>query len=275
MGDKETFNQMFEELKKIREENKITLEQISQETRIRLIYLKYLEEGNLEKLPRVYDRFIFKTYLSKAGVKDPQKYIEEFDKLRQPERKSTTYFSKRPKIDAVLQEKELISKAQLLKLIYIAVPVLFFILLLYFLIDHYSNSPQLADVPVKELTAQKIVSEFNEAESKKQSALVRESGLNILIKASEKCWISYVKDHKDTSDFTLSPNTSVKIKADSVVEFTIGNPAAIVLQVNNKIFENLAKPGQVISYMKLTADGIQKKRIVIPKKQGTTKNDSV
>ena len=278
MADEQLFNQMLEELKAVREEKKIDLESIAEKSRIRLKYLQALEAGQLDKLPQVYDRFIFKTYLNELQVDEPEKYLSVFDEIRKPEKKQTTFFSSKPKQQTSDSENRFIPKSVLLKISYAGIPVLITIVLILILINNKSKVPRQPEKPVKELTAHQIVKQAAEkqaSENRQTTAAVKQdSALNIIIQAKGDSWIRYVKDHTDTSDFILKQNNVHSVFADSVVEFKIGNPSALLLSVNSKKYDALAKPGQVITYMKVTPKGITALKAVFPKKRKVVKNDS-
>jgi len=60
-----------EKLRKIRNERRISLNEVSKHTQIQLKYLEYLEEGNYDKLPaEVYVKGFLKSYASFLGVNE-------------------------------------------------------------------------------------------------------------------------------------------------------------------------------------------------------------
>ena len=71
--------EFFEELKKHRENKKISLENISEKTRINLSYLQAIEEGNFDVLPNVYMRLFLISYCKHIDV-DYQKTLENYEK---------------------------------------------------------------------------------------------------------------------------------------------------------------------------------------------------
>jgi len=68
---------VFEKLKDIRLQKEISLESISQKSRIQLKYMQALEEGSLLQIPEVYDKLFFRSYLKALEV-DEEDYFEEF-----------------------------------------------------------------------------------------------------------------------------------------------------------------------------------------------------
>ncbi len=66
------------DLKKLREERKITLEQIARETRISLRHLQGLEEGRYSELPGgMYNRAFLRSYCEQLGV-DPAGFLKRY-----------------------------------------------------------------------------------------------------------------------------------------------------------------------------------------------------
>ena len=84
---------LFERLKKIRLENNLSLESISDMYRIQLKYLNLLEEGDLLAIPEVYDKMFFRSYIKALGL-DEEDYYDEFIDYRRSVRldKTTSVF---------------------------------------------------------------------------------------------------------------------------------------------------------------------------------------
>ncbi len=264
MSEHAEFNQILEQLRQLRQEKGLTLEQLASETKIKLTYFQDLEAGNLNKLPKVYDRFIFRTYLEKIGAENIDELLQRFDALtgRLPGESTIIRQYK------ALHEKPLISGFTVLKAIYFIIPLIIIIVLLVIFFKNYKPKSDVQKSSVKELTAMEIVQQTSKEEQ--ESVLKEEEvsdSLVVVINSADYCWLKFVKDHADTGDVTIAPKNTFKVVADSVLEFVIGNPSVITMKVNDLYFENLADSGQVISYMKVSGEGIEKKRIVKPKKK--------
>ena len=74
----EVIDDIFKRLKLIREEKNISLEEISKSTRIRISYLEAIENGDFDKIPSVYDKLFFQSYLEAIKV-------EKIGDARKPE----------------------------------------------------------------------------------------------------------------------------------------------------------------------------------------------
>jgi len=271
MEEEKTFNQLLEELKQLREEKGITLQQISEKTKIKLKLLQELEEGNLNKLPKVYDLYIFKTYLEYIGAEDIPALINRFNREtgRLP---GESTIAKQKKIEA-RTERKLASNFTLLKFIYISIPVLIIIVLLIIFFKNYSAKENLKNDAVKELTAMDILRSKSTEKSVEPVVNAKTDSLQVDVLARDRCWLMYIKDHSDTNDVMLFEQNKLLIKADSVIEMRIGNPLAITLKMGEQKFDSLAGPGEVISYLKITSRGLENKRVVKPKRKAT-KSDS-
>jgi len=75
---------LHQKLKEAREAKEVSLELLSQNTRIRQEYLSAMEEGDFSFLPRPYVRMFVKAYAEEVGL-DPGEALAEFDRAFPPE----------------------------------------------------------------------------------------------------------------------------------------------------------------------------------------------
>jgi len=68
----------YEDLKKQRNVKKITLEEISEYTKINIKYLDALENGDFSVLPNVYSRLFLRSYCDYIGA-DYKKALDEYE----------------------------------------------------------------------------------------------------------------------------------------------------------------------------------------------------
>lgn len=66
-------------LREAREAKGISLEEVSRNTRIKLEYLRAIEDGDFSFLPRPYVRMFVKAYAEEVGL-DPEEVLAEFDR---------------------------------------------------------------------------------------------------------------------------------------------------------------------------------------------------
>ena len=68
----------FEELKKTRKSKKISLQELSDYTKINISYLESLETGNFDVLPNVYTRLFLRSYCNYIGV-NPKEILNQYE----------------------------------------------------------------------------------------------------------------------------------------------------------------------------------------------------
>ncbi len=268
MSEQQNFEQILDELKALRQEKGIRLEELAKRTKIKLRYFELLEAGQLEQLPRVYDRFIFRSYLEGIGAQNIPQLMHLYDQKTGNFPGTSTIMRTRKK--AKQSERRLLFGFTAIKLIYIIFPVLFILLLLFIFMKNYHPDGRLKNGAVKELTAMDIVQKTQALHDQEKESNEIDS-LEINITAHDKCWLLHIEDHADTNEVMLYKNNNLRIRADSVVEMRIGNPAVLTLQLNDQKFDSLTAPGEVISYLKITKNGITKKIIKKPKIKGKAK----
>ncbi len=100
------------ELKKTREKNKLTIDQIFTKTRIDKKFLNAIEEGNFSILPEVYIRAFIKEYSKTIGL-DPDEVLKKFELAQRNEDYSVA------EVDEIVSEKK--EKTQIEKAINSAV----------------------------------------------------------------------------------------------------------------------------------------------------------
>ena len=70
--------QFYKELKELRNSRKISLEEISERTKINVLYLKAIESGNLSDIETPYLRLFLRAYAEEIGG-DSQRALEQLD----------------------------------------------------------------------------------------------------------------------------------------------------------------------------------------------------
>jgi len=81
------------------------------------------------------------------------------------------------------------------------------------------------------------------------------------VNAVERTWLRYIKDGTDTTEYLLQEGNKLDIKADSTLYFLVGNAAGVEFTINGNPKGLIGKKGQVISYLKITRNGIEGQRI--------------
>ncbi|RMH64156.1 MAG: helix-turn-helix domain-containing protein [Calditrichaeota bacterium] len=256
---------IFEELKAHREAKKITLQEISAESRIQIMYLEAIEAGAFEKIPEVYDKLFFQSYLSYLQVEDEQKYLDAFRALRKQTFSPTPTTTMRRLIPKQDDGHPVFNKKNMI----IVLPLLFIIALIVF----FAINSQLVETPEKEKVAELPIRQIAreiEARQKTPSAAeavseVTEGPKEILVRlelsAVDSTWMRFIKDHRDTVEYLLSRGHTVTIEADSVITGIVGNAGGLRWRVNGKDEGILGKKGDVLTSITVSSAGIVKKKI--------------
>lgn len=270
--NEEPFN-LFEELKQIRIEKGLDLKNIAGESRIQLMYLEAIENGAFENIPDVYDKFFFQTYLNYLELDDSEKYMQAYRDIR----KQTFSPTPQTTIRKISIQNDATHSFFNLNVMFWVIPIVVIIGIVAFLIWNSKGSEQISEKTVQELPVRQIVKEIKSKEKNtrpvvKQNTDGNLSAVTVDVKALEKTWFRLIKDNKDTSEYLLMPKNKMQFKADSVIYFLIGNAAGLDFIINGKSKGVLGKPGEVISYLKITKAGIiaQKNKKVTKR----TKNDT-
>ena len=270
-------------LKSRREEKRISLDQAAQETRIRLSYLKALEEDDLDSLPgSAYTKGFLHNYAQFLG-------IEELEEQYQQEQLLTHLLPEEKRPGKLFGKKGILLAGGILL---VSVVSLFL---------HYSlnvPSPEaIKHIPKDDLVAEKEVvlvlppkeileeekvlakelsqkleeSEDNLAPEKEEEVLApleeqeeqeldeipftstlppkerEEQDLTLFVLATQEVWIRVVADRKDTFTYFLYPADKKTFRADDRIKIRIGNAGGLHLRLNNKDLGPLGKSGQVVN----------------------------
>ncbi len=258
---------VFEKVKQIREKQNLSLKEIAKKSRIQLQYLEALESGNLSAVPDVYDKLFFQTYLSFLKLSEAKKeeILKEFREERRKIKPQLTTTVR--KLRTVELDKSDITRY---KNLFIALPVLLVLIIIGFMVINSETGKLASDQPVEEISIYDVVKEVANKDSlhadstrntltKKPS--VTAENVAVRLNAIEQTWLRAVKDHSDTSEYLLKKDEQIVLNADSVLEFLVGKANGLNFTINEKNEGILGKPGQVITYLKVTEQGIVGKRI--------------
>jgi cytoskeleton protein RodZ len=255
---------LFDQLKKMRLDKNISLQTISRDSRIQLQYLEAIEAGEFEKIPVVYDKLFFQTYLSYLNLDNADEYLNAFKILRKEtfhptptttiQRIKTTDIKGHPYIN--------------LKTLFIAGPAVLIIIILGFMawnseIVGSSTANKVKELPVRQVVQsieakQQAMADSIDMIAKRQKVADK---VFVSINAVEKTWIRYIKDGADTTEYLLKQGNKIDVQADSTLYFLVGNAAGVDFTINGDKKGIMGKKGEVISYLKITRKGIEGQRI--------------
>lgn len=261
MDEQEKSQSLFERLKQIRIKKNLDLKTISKKSRIHLKYLKAIESGEIDQIPEVYDKLFFQTYVSFLDLEDTEQFFAEFRSIRKQIRPG--YSTTINNIKTIASDPE---KSSRLKKMYIILPIIVLVLIISIMAINSITVKDNDSEPVKELAVRDIVNKIELKNKAKKDSIIQQSQLNkknvsVNIKAVDRTWLRFIKDHADTNEYLLTPGNRLDIQADSLVEFLVGNANGLRFKINSNNVGVLGKPGEVITYLKVTPKGIIDKRI--------------
>ena len=256
MDESNTQKNLFEELKSLRIQKGISLEDVAESSRIQLKYLQSIEEGNILDIPEVYDKLFFKSYIRALRVDNEDEWFEEFLKIRKHLRidKTTTVINISKSSNET--EKNIFSHRNL----FVALPVLLIIVVISFLLVNTQMIGNSTQGRVQEINIKNVVERIEAKEKARldsiKSQQVINSGLSLNINATKKTWFRVVLDKSDTTEYLLQPGQQIDTKADKTFEFLIGRADGLSLILNGKSLGAVGNDSTVVRYMLIDSSGV-------------------
>jgi cytoskeletal protein RodZ len=285
--------EFFENLKKIRKERGITLEQMAQRSKIPLNYLQDIENNNFENLPQGYDRIFFKRYLKEIGednedvwrdfnlffgsgplekkespITDVPALEEEESEIPEESKNASEDESK----SSFFQDISLRFNMDRLHLYFwIAVTMIVLGVVGYFAYQQFvfvkDNQFQ-----VKEITVPEFIEEMQKQDSlltptMSQNAvsgstqIAESTGVNVKLLAQHRTWIREIRDQKDTTDYIMPPGLSRNILADNSVQLMLGRADGVEIWLNDQEVGVVGDSNQIALRLLLTPAGLTDKRL--------------
>ncbi len=294
--------EFFENLKNIRLQKKISLDEISVKTRLPLGHLEKIESGKLDELPQGYRRIFFKRYLKEIGEdkaevwqdfnlffgKGPLEDVPPPDSSPQSQAPPAEIGEEEtpvnPESDKASFFQEISVRWNLDKMhkyfwVGLAVVVLGFVG--FFAYKQYIFVKK-SQIQIKEVT----LSDFIE-EMQKQDSLVtpgiRQTNLSnanqngifsVELKAVARTWVREIRDKQDTSDYILPAGLQRKIKAQESVQFMLGRADGVEVWLNGQNLGIMGDADEVVLSLVVNKNGIIEKKLKKTSKNSTSVEDS-
>ena len=255
METESTEKNIFEKLKEHRLKMGLSLEDVAEKSRIQIKFLESLENGDLLKIPEVYDKLFFRSYLKAIEI-DEKEYFEQFIEYRRAIRidKTTSIIEVNPAL------KELNKKIFSHRNLFVVLPFSLIVIVVVLLLVNTEMVGTSSDGKVQEINIDNIVNRMEAQEKAKQESIKLQeelsTGLNMNVGALKKTWFRIVTDKTDTSEYLLNQNQKVDLKADSTFEFLIGRADGLRISLNGKILEMAGTDSSVVRYMLIDSSGI-------------------
>ncbi len=233
-GKNESFG---EYLKREREYRHITLDELSNATRIRKYYLDAIERDEYNLLPgESYLKGFVRSYAKYIGI-DPDDAILRLESyLKQYESKKTPVPEKQP----------LVTKPKRIYII-IAIAGIIFIVALAGIIKKNRMTETIKEVKKTEILKPKEQPSIARTEERTlaQEEKKKEQ-LQIRIRAKEKTWIMVKRDNEKPFDVILWEGDVANWFAEERISLRIGNAQGVEITFNGIPLKNLGAKGEVV-----------------------------
>ncbi|MDO9530159.1 MAG: DUF4115 domain-containing protein [Syntrophales bacterium] len=250
------------DLKKVRESSGITLNDLFESTRIRILILEAIENEEFHLLPEsVYTRTFIKTYAKAVGI-DSEKILSRYEKYLEQDKSSREEAVKSKSCLSKFYNSHRSLPGWILTGLFI---IVFIIFLLYPKHKAENVKKEVADksktaVTVKEAEPQPAVVEKQAEELKteieeessvsqdianKQNEVV-EAAYKMTIEATELVWLSITVDNNPPKEVLLRPGEKIYKEASKGFTIDIGNAGGVNLTFQGESLGVLGKHGQVI-----------------------------
>ncbi len=288
----ELLKDFAEELKSIREEKSISIQQIAAKTKIDPKFLNAIEEADFEILPELYVRAFIKEYAQTLEL-NPNEIIAKYDKAKvglpekesepdkqpapekekiesetevetkQPEEKNETQAEKpdsveEPKPEPSAELKSPASPKKKLAFLLGGGISIIMAVAVYFVFFNNGHENIIVEKPYEEVLNEQS-SRLKEPETvpaKKENMEAADDSLRLFIKAKDTVWLKVTADSSVTNEYLLSPNKSLLVKSLKKYRLVVGNAGGIDLELDDKPLQPIGKPGEVKTLL-ISRQGIQ------------------
>lgn len=276
MSDKKLF---YKRIKEKRKELGYSLEQISDNTKINVKFLRAIEEGNFKVLPQTYIKLFLKSYAQELNL-NVQEILKDFEKYK---------FSKgidSPEPEEPAGEEKKVNKLSITPgtnkknfITILAIIVVFFIVIftLKRVLDQSTEKKDdtvplnVSEIPINENGGQEpdttqpgtaealpdtitdtVQVEEDVAEDTAENLNEAEEDNQLSLEATfeDSCWINIVMDREDTIDAIYLDNNQIEWNAEENFIMNIGKPKAISsLTLNGRDLGPVGNDVPVILYI--------------------------
>ncbi|MGA9293458.1 MAG: RodZ domain-containing protein [Ignavibacteriaceae bacterium] len=277
------FEQLAEELKQARIKCNLSIQQLSNVTRIDIKFIEAMENGDFSFLPELYVKAFTKQYAkavnldeniiikkyeaSKKGIpyeeepakqetKRPIELAREVKKepAREPASSPHVYSAVK---SPVTNPSDLPNSRKKVILSSIFVGIIAIFAIMYFFFLRQSHEIIVPEKPIEQVikeNKQRYIA--NEKTDSLANKSISSDSLNLTIMSKDTSWIKIIVDDKKVDDFILFPHSQKDVVAGDNFKITIGNSSGIELNLNNKSLNFEGKRGQV-KYVSINKGGLK------------------
>ena len=228
-------------LQSMRLEKKISLEKVSEETRIAISNLQLIEQEALEALPdKVFVKGFLRSYARAIGA-DGEEAVKLYeDRLNMVSRLTDAgHFSPRSSLFAWRN------------LILSTTTVLAVIALTLYGVSYFQNRmPQPETVKTTADSGHSeaaLPSQETDSSVKKVATPKPIKKLMLYITAVDDTWIKVIIDNKDSKEYNLNSGENLELEASAGFNLLIGNASGLELEFNGEPIKISGKAGEVVN----------------------------
>jgi len=239
-SDKESLS-FGQYLQSVRLEKKISLERVSDETRIGLETLKLIEKEDHEHLPaKVFVKDFLRAYARAIGA-DEEEAVQRYESRLSAIKKLSGTDK-----DYGRSTLRLWWKLLFVLVVYVALIAVSILGVSYFERRSYEGeafkqrtaeqNQQVAPGPAPE-----------EIETDKRAVKAVEEKFVLHITAKEDTWMKVIIDNRGPKEYNLASGDSLELEASSKFNLLIGNAGGVALKLNNKEIPVAGKNGEMVN----------------------------
>lgn len=278
-----------QQIKTAREQSNLALEEIANRTRINLSYLRDIEAGKFDFLPRPYVLAFTKTFANQVGLNGEEIAKQLLALLAGPQTSTGEVTSEPAPVEArhepayassVGMHAEKVEHAAktpnmpYLREILIGIGIVIAVVIALILAARSSQeeAPQGQGETRSGTRAENVVPEMTFEEMAKQVAALTDSQAKAEVVAPQQLtlearldapvWMRVITDNADTVAQTY-PRGSAQWQAKDNFVLRVGNAGAVTFVLDGKVLGKVGEPGQRVNIM-VTREGFKEKRVLPP-----------
>lgn len=243
-----------ETLREARESKNLTLRDAEEATKIRLKYLKDLENENFDALPgRAYVIGFLKTYARFLQIED-QALVEEYKATNRAEEHLQNQRNKSNSSKVLLNNRP--SKLHSILVVFLAIVLLLGTNFIYNYLGSrkapQQDETQVPGVVVEEPSSdEKAPTPTDEKDKPIVEEPVQSNKVQVAIRISDeedsKCWVNVVADNKTIFTGTMTAGEEKSFEADNKLELKLGNAGVAYVVANGEDLGFLGARGAVVT----------------------------
>jgi len=263
-----------EELKKIRHEKKLSLEDVYDKIKIDIKFLREIEANNYSFLPKTYVTAFLKEYaeflkldvseinerIKKEIFPEVEKKHEERDKEHIEEKKVKKEEGIKNYIDTDGKIKKGLSKSIIFLIIIIAIIIIFIIKSL--LSKNGENFSYMDTLRESETVTSDTLKESRPVESTdfmEDIDSLKIETQKVTIVGIDTTWLLVIPDSQDSMEYVIEPGHRMELSFRDSIVMRIGKSRGVRLVMNNQMYEDFGPENTLVWRLVLTESGIKQK----------------